>query len=428
MASHQGLLILMALALMAGAAGGMEQEMTKTSTAQRLTLAAEPVHEIGQLAREPMVVAHPDGTLFLAGFGSKVTGVDPNKPPLLWKSTDGGLQWTPVAVGNAEDGARGNSDVDLAIGPDGALYFVTMGFDRSTFEGTHITVGVSHDAGENWDWTVLSETRGDDRPWVAVAPDGTAHVVWNDGKGVNHASSTDGGQRWTRTDKRVFDVGGSSHLAVGPEGMLAVRITPISASGRQFDEGVDKVAVSTDKGRSWVLHDAPGQLVWDPTFQQPGVIPRWVEPVAWDAQGALYSLWSEGTNVRLARSTDRGASWAIHEVADDQMAAFFPYLVAQPSGELAATWFTGNRQEDSLFVNVAHFSATASADAAPRIVRAEPFVPETWQDRVDVKARDTAGEYVPVLFLPDGTLGVATPVQDAHNDRYGFTWWRFEVE
>jgi len=28
---------------------------------------------------------------------------------------------------------------------------------------------------------MLSKKRFDDRPWVAVEPDGTVHVVWNDG-------------------------------------------------------------------------------------------------------------------------------------------------------------------------------------------------------------------------------------------------------
>jgi hypothetical protein len=117
----------------------------------------KPVDHLGGLAREPMVVEHPGGTLYLSGYGSQVHGVDPTVPPNLWKSVDEGLSWASVDVGVTADGAMGNSDVDLTIGPDGTLYFFSMGFNRTTREGTHVAMGVSPDGGESWGWTTLSE-------------------------------------------------------------------------------------------------------------------------------------------------------------------------------------------------------------------------------------------------------------------------------
>lgn len=90
----------------------------------------------------------------------------------------------------------GNSDVDLAVGQDGTLYFLTMGFDRSTSEGTHIAVGVSRDIGETWRWTTLSQDRFVDRPWIEMGPDGVVHVIWNDGEGVSYSVSRDAGETW----------------------------------------------------------------------------------------------------------------------------------------------------------------------------------------------------------------------------------------
>jgi hypothetical protein len=124
-------------------------------------LTATAVEHLDHKAREPMVVEHPDGALFVAGYG------EPD--PTLSKSVDRGATWTRVAVGNASDGAIGNSDVDLAVARDGTLYFVVMAYDRKANEGRGVSVGVSQDGGARWHWTLLSQHRFDDRPWVEVS-------------------------------------------------------------------------------------------------------------------------------------------------------------------------------------------------------------------------------------------------------------------
>jgi hypothetical protein len=384
-----------------------------------------PVLFLGGLAREPMWVEHPDGTLFVAGYGSQVTGVDPRSVPNLWQSSDGGETWSRVDVGTAEQGAIGNSDVDLAIGPDGTLYFVAMGFDRSTFAGTHIAIGVSPDVGGTWTWTLLSAQEFADRPWVEVTPDGTAHVIWNAGDGVHHAVSSDGGRHWSEREK-VHPEGGSSHLAAGPQGEIAVRVVPLSASGRTFDEGVELIAVSRDGGVGWEKHPAPGARDWDPSFSDPGKVPRWVEPLAWDEAGALYHLWSSGLEMRLARSTDSGASWQEWVVAGDADVAYFPYLAARGPGELAAAWFSGSG--DDMAVQVALIRLPDGADGPPTVLRVTPLQPEIWQQRDGARSREAGGEYVPVGFLADGDLAVVMPIQNAQDERFGFSWQRVEVD
>jgi hypothetical protein len=413
-----------------GACGGATSEQNAPTAdlppvaPTALTVAA-PVHHIDSVAREPMLVEHPSGALFVSGYGSQVTGVDPKAAPNLWRSDDDGASWNRVDIGTPEDGAIGNSDVDLAVGPDGTLYFVTMGFDRTAMEGTHVAVGVSHDVGANWSWHLLSEDRYDDRPWVGVAPDGTAHVIWNDGSGVSHTVSRDNGATWAEQEK-VHPRGGSSHLALGPNGELAVRITPISASANSFDEGLELIAVSTDGGETWSKHPAPSDIEWDPTFSDPNAVPRWVEPLAWDATGDLYHLWSEGQVVKLAQSRDHGASWEEWVVATDDEIAYFPYLVARGPGELAATWFSGGGE--TMAVQVAMFQVPDSEDSEPQVLLSKPFQPDIWQERADQKIRDPGGEYVPVAFLKDGGLAVATPVQDLHGGRFGFSYWRVEAQ
>jgi hypothetical protein len=102
----------------------------------------------------------------------------------------------------------------------------------------------------------------DDRPWVAVGPDGTAHLIWNDGSGVYHSVSHDRGAKWS-DPHTVHSARGSSHLAVGPNGEISVRITPTSASGNKIDEEVELIVISTD-GSTWQERQVPGKRDWAP--------------------------------------------------------------------------------------------------------------------------------------------------------------------
>ncbi len=377
----------------------------------------DSVDHVDALAREPMVARHPSGALFVSGYGQP--------GPKLWRSDDQGATWQRVSVGSESDGAVGNSDVDLAVGPDGTLYFITMGFDRKTLEGTHIAVGVSHDTGASWTWTRLSTTRFDDRPWIEVASDGVAHAIWNDGQGARHATSGDGGRTWTE-GARIHSAGGSSHLAVGPHGEIAVRIVPLSASGNKIDRDVDLIAVSADGGQTWEKHTPPGQRAWGYPLGNPDDLPRWVEPIAFDSTGALFYLWSEGLTLKLGRSLDRGATWTTWTIDQGTAPRYFPYLIGGGPGELAATWFSG--AGDSLVAHAARIEVPPNGE--PRLLRSPTFRPESWHAWAagdPHPTRDSDGEYLAALFLPNGDVGVVSPIQNPDADRFGFTWRRLEA-
>lgn len=405
-----------------GCSGGVDRrDATKAAS---VTLAvADPTEHLDVLAREPMVVEHPDGSLFVSGYGEPA--------PRLWKSSDHGATWARVSVGDETSGAIGNSDVDLALAADGTFYFVTMVFDRKAAQGVSVSIGVSRDAGATWSWTLLSKTRFDDRPWVDVGGDGTVHVIWNDGDGVCYAVSNDGGATWTERP-RLHAQGGSSHLAAGPNGKVAVRVTPLSASGNKFHEDVDIVAVSTDAGMTWQKHAAPGKRDWSPLLDTKAspprwvepLQPRWVEPLAWDAQGALYSLWANGEGLWLARSVSDGATWTSWRIAESSDVMYYPYLIARGTGELAATWFSGHAE--TLQAHLAQIEVR-DVDASPRMIESPPLRTDSWGAGArpeDPLVRDSAGEYLAVAFLKDGGLGMVGPIQNRGANRFGFSWWR----
>ncbi|HKD09996.1 MAG TPA: sialidase family protein [Bryobacteraceae bacterium] len=379
--------------------------------ASTLTVSARVDH-VDVAGREPMVVEHPDGSLFAAAYG--------NPPrPTLWKSSDHGATWTRVDVGAEADGAIGNSDVALAIARDGTLYFANLLFDRDRREGSQVSVAVSRDVGKTWRWSVLTKERFADRPWVGVARNGVAHVVWSDGTGVHHAVSSDRGVNWSERP-RVLSTGGSSHLAVGPGGELAVRVSPLYAAGSRFAPAVDQIAISTDGGESWQDRTAPGEHKWSENLRT--FPPRWVEPLAWDASGGLYSFWTNAEGLWLARSENRGESWTTWNLAKSEEPAYFPYLIARRRGELAVSWFSG--RDASLRLHVGEIDAT-SRDK-PRLLEAEPVLLDSWS-RGNPPARNTAGEYVGVTFLSNVGIGAVTPIFNPAENRFGFTWWRFEA-
>lgn len=379
---------------------------------------ADRVEIVGTAAHEPMVIEHPSGALFLSGWGQS------DVQPLLWKSLDGGRSWEQLDVGTTAADDFGGADVDLAVSPDGTIYFTAMGWDGYVGEGTHIALGVSRDIGETWSWIYLSQDRGDNRPWIKVTPDGVAHAVWHGADGVRHATSVDAGRTWLERDDAVHPVGSSSHLAVGPNGELAVRILPWGESF-SYLEGNDLIALSLDSGRTWRHLAAPGDRGWPPVqywTTQDGV-PRWVEPLAWDSAGRLYHLWSEGRSLWLARSTDNGDTWTSWIIVSSQETMYFPYLVARGPGELAATWFAG--EGEALTANVARIDVSGGEDGEPSVLWSESFVPDTWTWRGD--RRGTAGEYFPVIFLADGGLAVVTPIFNRSSGKMGFVWQRIDA-
>ena len=403
-------------------ATGCGKDTAPSAAPTRLVL-ADSVDQLGSLAREPMVVRHPTGALFVTGYWDTI--------PPVWKSIDNGATWSKLDVGTAANGALGNSDSDLAVGPDGTVYLITLVFSRTTFRGVSVQVAVSHDVGDTWTWTQVAKADLVDRPWIDAAPDGTVHAIWNDGGGVRRVVSADSGRAWKEED-RVNDQGGSSHLAVGPNGEVAVRMIPPSAANLAYHAGVDLVAVSTDRGATWARNPGPGditfRLMWDTTVTprrfDPGVQPHWVEPLAWDSAGALYSLWAKDQDVWLGRSADLGATWRSWRIASSDSIPYYPYLIARGVGELAASWLTG--QGAALHANVALIRV--GPDSTPPVVARAPafqfesfLLPGFGADGV----RESAGEYLPMAFLPDGSLGLVTPIQNASAKRMGFTWRRF---
>ena len=123
---------------------------------------------------EPSVVVHRDGAIVVTA----ADGLD--VPPLLqssalWVSQDAGKTFTQVADVQGTDVAKSpiGAEGHMAVGADGALYFVEM------VDLYNHAVSRSGDGGRTWELVnpaVFLDTAGD-RPWIAAGSPGTVVVV-----------------------------------------------------------------------------------------------------------------------------------------------------------------------------------------------------------------------------------------------------------
>lgn len=384
--------------------------------------------------REPMVAEHPNGDIYVTGYANET------KVPRLWKSVDQGKTWSLVNVGKHEEGADGNSDVDLSIDANGTIYFMVMkftsvpenteGFDLSSLKGEHIAMGVSHDNGTSWKWQYLSKNDYDDRPWVKVDADQSAHAIWNDGKGVHYRTSSDYGETWVER-KDISSKGGSSHLATGPAGLMAVRISPESASGHVYQKRVDYIKISNDFGETWKEVSAPGKRNWKPKNDLKfGDMRYWVEPLSFDSKGNLYYLWSEGQVVKLGISKDLGENWTIKDIYSSTSQSFFPF-VQITDDKLVCTWVSEyiNMKERvyKLWHHVASISLSKE-EIEPIFLEPLDLVHELNAKYQDNYLPDYGGEYFPAILLSDGTIGVVTTLNDNESSNQGFTWRKLAIK
>jgi hypothetical protein len=197
--------------------------------------------------------------------------------------------------------------------------------------------------------------------------------------------------------------------------------------GQQLLEEVleELVGVSTDGGRTWQKRAAPGDRDWPSKGSRTVTTRRWVEPLAWDASGALYYFWTNRDGLWLARSADLGSTWTKWNLEKTSDVAYYPYLAARNKGQLAATWFSGLEQTWT-----AHVMTITVAGSASPVVAEAAIQPETWglsSRRENPQRRNSAGEYLPVAFLRDGRLAVVSPVQNERASRFGFSFWAIAV-
>jgi hypothetical protein len=295
-------------------------------------------------------------------------------------SHDGGRTFAPLKLPPHPAAApEGNVRVDqlVAVDAQGLLYYAAyVGLDEGPIPPpVGLQVATSRDHGASWATDVFlglwaQPTGGVVAPWrmwLAFAPDGTAYLDFNQrpGGGVWIGRSDDHGATWTpfvrvqpATDRILSSF--FSPPLVGKDGSVMVAYfgdQHPDPSSPLFFRGEDlRVARSTDKGATFqqrLVEAAPPGGSVGSAFPQ----------LAQDAAGRLVVAWWDGRDVVVATSADGGATWTRS-----------PARWGAPGGAVIGPWLDAHAADGKL--DVLSFAAPDGALtlARGRFDTTEPLV------------------------------------------------------
>lgn len=246
---------------------------------------------------------------------------------MLARSTNAGEFSAPVRVNSIPGDAapHAQAPAQVAVGPDGTVYVVWQNntvVEGREFPASDLRFARSTDGGRTFEPTIFVNDDAGGQPTshtfhnIAVAQDGTVYVSWIDGR--------------ARAESGTANVDEGGHAGHG-----------LAAAAGASDGPQIRVARSTDGGRSF----EPSVVVAD------GACPCCRTALA-VAGGNPYVAWrdvADGSirDVVVARSNDGGRTWSAPRVvhADgwriDGCPHAGPALAATTDGRIHVAWYTG---------------------------------------------------------------------------------------
>lgn len=321
----------------------------------------------------------------------------PGFDALLEWSDDGGTSWrstelplppgTPACAASPE-GTPCPFAPEVAFGPDGTLYVLYVHLEGRGNSPAALWLARSQDGGRTLEPPARVADELSFQARLAVAPDGTVHVVWLQAGsvGLNRlvgpapivASSSDDGGRTFSEPVPVSDPArervGAPAPAVDSNGALVVLYEDFKSDRRDFenlegppDSGPFSLVVSRsdDGGASF----SPG------TELETGVVPTErflvflpeLPSLAAGPEGVLYVAWHDGRNgdddVFLRRSDDGGDTWSEPARVNDNPVGdgtdqHLPRVAVAPGGRVDVLFY--DRRADARNVMTETFLASSS--------------------------------------------------------------------
>lgn len=331
---------------------------------------------------------------------------------LHW-TDDGGETWEttelPLPAGKDRPFAP-----DAAFAPDGTLYVSYVNLTGAGNTPENLWLVRSDDGGRSVSEPVRVTGELAFQARVAVAPDGTVHVVWLQAEEVAVLSlpepapivavhSTDGGRTFSETT-RVSDDGrdlvGAPSVVVDDDGGLFVLYVDFKDDARDFrnlegpawDQPVTLVLTrSQDAGQTFASGvEVDDGMVLADRFMV--FLPEFPS-LASDGEGSLYVAWSDNRSgdrdVLLRRSTDRGATWSEPTKVNDNPAGdgtdqYLPQVAVAPSGRVDVV-FLDRRHDPGNTMTDAYQAMSSDGGSTFRNVRVSA---DSFDSRIGPRAAD----------------------------------------
>ena len=397
-------------------------------------------------AGEPNIAALADGTLFVtAPVGLQMHANVMEGAAYLWRSEDGGATWEmlrgpdpgPVGVG-----PFCSCDADVVTSPDGWVYY------SDWWDGNYM-VERSGDGGDTWEASPVTTREAIpftrvDRQWLvageggflglfysyfASATVGVDLPVTEFTSGVHAVFSDDRGATWSQPVVVVARENGHglqiAHPRMLPDGTL---VMPYGDTATDADKGFwrspseVKLAVSTDNGATWqhkLVAAAPE-----------GFDNLWAVQADVDATGAIHVGWAarvddETMGMFVATSRDAGDSWTEPLALRAEGLNFLPWVAAMGNGTVGVGWYGSDTTGDP---TKAGPDATWHAWVAQSVDGGEAFVVQRVTDEpAKTGAMCPRGascgedrellDYVSLAYTPDGTMHYAFARSDGGTAR-----------
>jgi len=253
------------LTVIAGSASGGVWKSVDTGTSFKPVFDDQPVQSIGAVAIDP---SNPK--VVWVGSGESWTRNSVSIGDGLYKSTDGGENWTNVGLKDSEriakiivDPRNGNTVLTCATGhlwndsTAGGVYRTTDG--GTTW--TKVLAGANPSAG-----CAMLASSAQEPSTVFAAMWDFRRQAWtfrSGGPGSALFKSTDGGEHWTE-----LAAGGGTGLPDKPYGRIALAVAPSKPQTvyAMIESAKSALFRSDDGGGHWTKLDASQNMVWRPFY------------------------------------------------------------------------------------------------------------------------------------------------------------------
>jgi hypothetical protein len=321
-------------------------------------------------------------------------------------------------------GADGGGDVDLAVGFGNPTDPATLAF--SSLVAANISTGNSVNKGQDFMLNPLGNVTGgapaDDRQWEEFLGPNSVYLFYRTlAPAVSQIQrSDDGGFTWGPAIT-AGTIGQAGYIDVHQ----ATGTVYVSGSSGQVCVGTPPALPPNSPPLSYTCHQAATEANVANLF--------FVVKVADDGtpNGTAYVVYSDGNDIFLRHSTDKGVSWSQRvRVSDgpDTKSSFFPWMETGPTpGSVGIAWYgstsaVNNDSADWKVFYAQSFNATASQPTFRQAIASDHFIHGS-----NISTGGTLGtanrnllDYFQMSFDPTGAA--VLDYTDDHNDFDGHTF------